>query len=275
MFAKKPPPVQKNKPPRQGLPAWLWMIIGSLLTLAIGLFFYLWNPLKSDSVAKDPEVQLEAGDTETGSTTTNDKQDSSNYEFYDLLPEQEVTPIPDTAITTGDKPKENVDVTIKLPTEDFDNDATYSQGGEIQNPQVALPAPVEDTGSDETYDGGAPADNPAHAQSSQSQPKTITNVDGSAVISSDPIADTIKNINETSYILQINSFTSAEDADRRRAEVLLAGIDANVVKTTKSNGKTLYQVISRSYDNKTQAATAQLRLQTSGIDSLVVERKHQ
>ncbi|MEF3088081.1 SPOR domain-containing protein, partial [Bacillus altitudinis] len=47
------------------------------------------------------------------------------------------------------------------------------------------------------------------------------------------------------YILQINSFDNADDADKRRAEVLMAGVDAQIVKKRLSNDQTVYQVISR------------------------------
>ena len=79
----------------------------------------------------------------------------------------------------------------------------------------------------------------------------------------------------STYILQINSFDNANDADKRRAEVLMAGIDAQIVKRRLADGQTVYQVISRAMPTSQMAAEAQRRLQNSGIDSLIVEQRHQ
>ena len=83
-----------------------------------------------------------------------------------------------------------------------------------------------------------------------------------------------KDIQPTStYILQINSFDNADAADRRRAEVLMAGVDAQIVKKRLSDESMVYQVISRPMPNSQLAAQAQRRLQNSGIDSLIVEQR--
>ena len=75
------------------------------------------------------------------------------------------------------------------------------------------------------------------------------------------------------YILQINSFSDADEADRRRAQVLMAGVDARVIKNTTGNGLPIYQVISRPLNNRQAVTTAQQRLQNNGIDSIIVEQR--
>lgn len=75
------------------------------------------------------------------------------------------------------------------------------------------------------------------------------------------------------YILQINSFDNVDDADRRRAEVLMAGVDAQIVKRRLEDNTWIYQVISRQMPNAEMAQQAQKRLQNSGIDSLIIEQR--
>lgn len=294
MFGKKPEGVEKKKPKRNGLPAWFWMFFGSFMTIMIGVFLYLWQPFKSPVDTDEPQDGMQvnhdnhqphrqttdgsenvkkpaATDSHTRKTPQTQK---GGYEFYDLLPEQSVTPIPEESITTTQPPKDTenqpADVTLKLPSEKFDDDSTFS--------------------SDDTYDGDPAVDVPNMSASTtektqQSNGNNQTNSNNQSerdpieeVIAATETAakkitkDTINEHKKNSYILQINSYDTAEDADKRRAEVLLAGIDAQVVKKTQQ-GDTLYQVISETYDSKTAVFLAQERLQSSGIDAFVVERK--
>ncbi len=75
-----------------------------------------------------------------------------------------------------------------------------------------------------------------------------------------------------SYILQINSYDNATDADKRRAQVLMAGVDASVIKNT-TNNTLVYQVVSKSMNSPTEVIRAQQRLHKNGIDSLIVEQR--
>lgn len=77
----------------------------------------------------------------------------------------------------------------------------------------------------------------------------------------------------STYILQIRSYNNADEADRRRADVLMTGVDAEVVKRGDGMGGTLYQVVSVPFMSKEAAMTAYKRLQSNGIDSVVVEQK--
>ncbi len=75
-----------------------------------------------------------------------------------------------------------------------------------------------------------------------------------------------------SYILQINSYDNATDADKRRAQVLMAGVDASVIKNS-TNNTLVYQVVSKSMNSPTEVIRAQQRLHKNGIDSLIVEQR--
>ena len=62
-----------------------------------------------------------------------------------------------------------------------------------------------------------------------------------------------------------------DSADARRAEIILNGLSADVVKTVE-NGQTWYRVFSGPYDSQEAALAAQQTLQHSGIDSIVIKR---
>lgn len=79
---------------------------------------------------------------------------------------------------------------------------------------------------------------------------------------------------DVSYILQVRSYDNADEADVKRSEVLMAGVDAEVVKREMGDGGVLYQVVSTPMTTRDEAMTAYNRLQTNGIDSVVVEQKY-
>lgn len=84
------------------------------------------------------------------------------------------------------------------------------------------------------------------------------------------IADDTPN-HQSQYILQIKSYEKAKDADLKRAEVLMAGVDAIVVRQDTKNGY-VYQVISTPMTQK-EASAASVRLRNNGIDSLLIEQR--
>lgn len=281
MFAKKPKGVESNTQKRL-IPAWIWMIVGSLLTLTFVAFLYLLQPFKSTSDEKEPLDGLTAKTQSTQTETDDIKSDgikseqpnnghanktklntSDGYEFYDLLPEQEVTPIPD-------------DVVVLQP--DNEKKVTNTKADVTIAPKNK-PKPVQKTQpkiSETTQVKTQKADNPKADTDNQKVSSEKPQTDATSDVqvdtdSNDPIEQIIEE--ETSFILQINSYGTAEEADRRRAEVLLAGIDAQVLKSTMGDGAVLYQVVSKAYDSKKHVFLAQERLKASGIDALVVERR--
>lgn len=78
---------------------------------------------------------------------------------------------------------------------------------------------------------------------------------------------------EITYILQIRTYDNATEADQKRAEVMMAGIDAQVIKRY-ANDEVAYQVVSVPMASQEEAIRAYTRLQSNGIDAVVVEQKH-
>ena len=260
MLAKKPKgATQKRK--TSSVSGLLWMFVGAILTLMIGVFLYL-SPLFDFSPAgeTDPDRQVEPRvDTDV---------DNGDYEFYDILPNQEMATIPDEAIgnanseQTGSIEAFEPDVVITQPENTTNNNEDPGNFG-ISESTTIEPTRGAQNNSDSsnadneiviieenaTYDGTAPT-RPTNTTPPVSKPAAAT-----------------------TYILQINSFGNADEADRRRAQVMMAGVDAKVVKNTTGSGAPIYQVISRPMNNRQVVTSAQQRLQNNGIDSIIVEQR--
>ena len=212
MFGKAPrgatqrPPVKE--PSNQKLiPSWLWMIFGMLLGLFVMVILYLWQPWRP---ATRPIDATQSTRTQPAAEDTN-----KDYQFYDLLPKQQVSPVPTEAVPN---------------TQAADN--------------TIIPAPpVVD----------APALLPQD---------TVT---------SDPVEITAPSLLQ--YILQVNSYQDPDDADARRAEILLVGLPADVRQSKIGDGSVWFRVVSGPFSSRAEALNAQHLLQDSGIDSLVVEQR--
>jgi len=191
-----------NKPKKPLIPAWLGTLVVILIVLSFAVALMLWKPWAP--VQPKNQVTSEHYQEET----------NKDYRFYDLLPQQQVTPIPEQAIP------ENKDsgtvVIVEAPQAEQAASSTATDATEAQ----INPTPAERT---------------------------------------------------PSYILQVRSYPDPDSADARRAEIILNGLSADVVKTVEG-GKTWYRVVSGPYDSQEAAVIAQQTLQHSGIDSIVVKR---
>lgn len=155
-----------------------------------------------------------------------------DYQFYEVLPRQALVPLPDEV---PDKPVPDYKADVVVKTD------------------------------------GAPPDDmpPADASPPSSEPD-----DHEKSTHENSVNDTTPIIQENNvrYVLQINSFETQKDADDRRAQVLLAGVNAQVV-VRDFNGQTLYQVVSMPMNDKTEIMRAQQKLSNHGIDALVIEQR--
>ena len=276
MLAKKPKGATEKRK-TSSVSGLLWMFVGAVLTLMIGVFLYLsplfnFSPAGSgESTDADRQVQQRV----------NTDTDNGDYEFYDILPNQEMATIPDEDFGEGSSSSQSgqitdfePDVVVNQPenTTPSNNDAgnfgisesTTIEPSRSNNTNNAANSSNDDdiviVEEDATYDG-TPAANNTGAAANRAN---TANASNASIQPAKPAA---------TYILQINSFGDADEADRRRAQVLMAGVDARVVKNTTSNGLPIYQVISRPMNNRQAVATAQQRLQNNGIDSIIVEQR--
>jgi cell division protein FtsN len=73
-----------------------------------------------------------------------------------------------------------------------------------------------------------------------------------------------------SYLLQVGSFKSVDEADEMKAQLALTGIEA-AVQSVKVNDATWYRVRVGPVQGAREADEIRLRLQANGIDSLVMK----
>lgn len=207
MFGKAPRGVSdrpRTKDTPKAIPSWLWLIVLVLAGLCLMIFLLLWRPWQPT----DPAV--------LGTNTTASQETNQDYRFYDLLPQQQVTPIPEQAIP-DQKPLKQEPMVIQAPK--------------------STEKPVE-LGLDDPFD-----------------------VDSNTATTFEP-----------RYILQVRSFEDPDQADARRAEIILNGLSAEVVVANEGN-KIWYRVISGPYHNEESAKIAQQSLQNGGIDSFIVKQR--
>lgn len=191
-----------NKPKKPLIPKWLGTLVAILAVLCIAVVLMLWKPW-----------QPVPAKNQITSEHYQEEDTNKDYRFYDLLPQQQVTPIPEQAI-----PESKNQGTAMI----------------VEAPSAAQPAASESAGID--------------ANPSVTTPQQPT------------------------YILQVRSYNDPDQADARRAEIILNGLSADVVKSNE-NGQIWYRVISGPYDSQDAALAAQQTLQHSGIDSIVIKRK--
>lgn len=193
---------RSNKPKKPIIPKWLGTLVAILAVLCIAVMLMLWKPW-----------QPVPAKNQITSEHYQEEDTNKDYRFYDLLPQQQVTPIPEQAI-----PESKNQGTAMI----------------VEAPSTTQPAASESVGID-----------PNQSATTPQQP---------------------------TYILQVRSYNDPDQADARRAEIILNGLSADVVKSTE-NGQTWYRLISGPYDTQDAALAAQQTLQHSGIDSIVIKRK--
>lgn len=279
MLAKKPKgAVEKRQ--SSGVASLLWMFVGALLTVMCLVVLYLWNPFDIGSETKTEQRTVEPINQQTST------EEGNNFEFYDLLPDQEMISLPDEAIfdedTTSNSEELEPDVVVTQPNTQQRSDSSLddSENFGISEERTINPAPQQQTPArgeqdiviveeEGTYDDPVTEGNQS-GNNTQGQ-GAAANRNQSGRNASQPASSSTAA--KPSYILQINSFSNAEEADKRRAQVLMAGVDAQVVKSKMSNGQVVYQVVSPVMNNRQKVVSAQQRLQNNGIDSLIVEQR--
>ncbi|NND68861.1 MAG: sporulation protein [Halioglobus sp.] len=86
----------------------------------------------------------------------------------------------------------------------------------------------------------------------------------------EPAADIATPARET-YLLQAGSFRTLEDADRRRAQLLLLGLAPTVQESDTENGR-WHRVYLGPFDRRAEALDARKQTASAGIDTLLLRR---
>lgn len=236
---------------RSGVTSIVLLLVGALMAIVLMALAY-FSPFFDSFRAS----QESAAPDEAAVEPIKDPTAPIEYEFYEVLPEQEFRSVP-----------EGVSV----------QESATSQSATLSPDAVVTAKPVAKPKADAPTDAGTAnkadkADKTNNTDDSVSITEESTTYDEPANSAS---ADTTTDAKAgTTYILQIRSYTTADEADVKRAEVLMAGVDAVVVKRTDSaKGTHFYQVVSTPMKSREEASQASARLSNNGIDSLIVEQK--
>lgn len=79
--------------------------------------------------------------------------------------------------------------------------------------------------------------------------------------------------NDQRYLLQAGSFRNTQDADRRRAELILQGFQASIQAVNLDNGDSWHRVMIGPYDNLNTMKKAKQNLASNGIETLPIKMK--
>ena len=83
--------------------------------------------------------------------------------------------------------------------------------------------------------------------------------------------DSVSQATSEQYLLQAGSFRQREDADRRRAELLLLGLEPQVEEATGDNGR-WYRVYLGPYSSRSEMSRARSLTAGQDIDTLLLKR---
>jgi cell division protein FtsN len=73
-------------------------------------------------------------------------------------------------------------------------------------------------------------------------------------------------------LLQVGSFRSAQEAERRRAQITALNLDAKI-ESVRANGDTWYRVQAGPFTSRDQLTKARDQLSVAGIESLLLKQK--
>lgn len=244
---------QARRNPSRGLPGWAWLVIGVLVTLLVVLaaprllksgadgdgFLRIGpkpNPdaqpatSANDDDALAPDI---ATDTPAGGKTGEGKPKPTQYDFYTLLPGQEVE-MSDAELAASAKAET----------------AAQAAAGKVGTSAAdGLPTPIA-----ENPDAAAMA---ASATTTSAPP---TNIASSPAITS----------GEARYILQAGAFGGSGDAETVKAKIALLGLNARV-EAAEIRGKTVYRVRMGPYGTASELANAKAKLASGGLPAMAVK----
>ena len=239
---------QAKRNQSNGLPGWAWLAIGIVLTLLAVLLvprylkseggdgFFRPKP-NPDALPAAVSNEGEAIAPDTGpagdAKPEADKPKPTQYDFYTLLPGQEVA-MSDAELAASAKAEAEAQARAAKPaaTAPADNDA-------------ALPAPL----------GDAPAATAATTTPTQA-PANPPKPDAAAP--------------DTRFILQAGAFGASGDAEATKAKIALLGLNARV-ESAQIDGKTVYRVRMGPYGSASELAEAKAKLASGGLPAMAVK----
>lgn len=250
---------QARRNPSNGLPGWAWLMIGVLVTLLVVLaaprllksgadgdgFLRIGpkpNPDAQPATSANDEDAIApdvATNTSTSDKAGDDKPKPTQYDFYTLLPGEEVA-MSDAELAASAKAEAAAQAAAAEA-----GTATAADG---------LPAPIS-----ENPDAAALA-------TSTTASTTAANASTTAVVSSNTNPATAT---DARYILQAGAFGGSGDAETVKAKIAMLGLNARV-EAAQISGKTIYRVRMGPYGTASELADAKAKLASGGLPAMAV-----
>lgn len=251
---------QARRNASNGLPGWAWLVIGVLVTLLVVLaaprllksgadgdgFLRIGprpNPdaqpaaSASDGDAVAPDI---ATDTPAPGKTGEDKPKPTQYDFYTLLPGEEVA-------------MSDAELAASAKAEAAAQAAAGAKAGASATAD-GLPAPI--------------AENVAATAAAASTTNAAPNAAANTV--STTAAPAANTSGDAHYILQAGAFGGSGDADAVKAKIAMLGLNARV-ESAEIGGKTVYRVRMGPYATASELADAKGKLASGGLPAMAVK----
>ena len=229
-----------------GLPGWAWLVIGILLTLLAvllvprylksdggdGFFRPKPNPDALPATVSDEGEAIAPDTAPAGDAKPDaDKPKPTQYDFYTLLPGQEVAM----------------------------SDAELAASAKAEAEAQAAAAPAAPSGAGNATVLPAPLGADATAAAAPSAPATPATAPKPATESGSP-----------RYLLQAGAFGASGDAEATKAKIALLGLNARV-ESAQIDGKTVYRVRMGPYGSASELAEAKAKLAGGGLPAMAVK----
>lgn len=248
---------QARRNASRGLPGWAWLVIGVLVTLLVVLaaprllksgadgdgFLRIGpkpNPDAQPATSSEDALAPDVATDNPASGTTGDGKPKPQYDFYTLLPGEEVA-MSDAELAASAKAE------------------AAAQAGAAATGTVTgadgLPAPI--------------TENPDAAALTASATNTASNAGTTAAVGNTATPATSGG-GDARYILQAGAFGGSGDAETVKAKIAMLGLNARV-EAAEIGGKTVYRVRMGPYGTASELADAKAKLASSGLPAMAVK----
>lgn len=256
---------RRNNGNSGSLPGWAWMVLGIVLTVGVilaapkflkgdgedGFFRPRANPDAQpvdSATGEDAEGLVDGDDTATPRAAAADdaSRDEPDYDFYDLLPGEEV------AMT---------DAQLAAAAREEAERARRDQE------RLAAQRAVQDSDAAAGVQPRPLPESPAAPTAPNAPAGTPSTAPATAAAATAPAAGS-----DTPYILQAGAFGASGDAEAVKAKIALLGLNARV-ESAQIGGKTVYRVRMGPYGTASELAGAKGKLANGGLPALAIKAK--
>ena len=259
---------RRNSGNNGSLPGWAWMVLGIVLTVGVilaaprflkgdgedGFFRPKANPdaqPMANEGGEDAEVVADSGEPETtpaANTAEAKKDDEPQYDFYDLLPGEEVA-MTDAQLAAAAREEQ---ARAQREQQRLAQQKQNQDAADTASP--ARPQPLPETGTSAT------------------EPVPPSGTATAAADTAIPAPAATPASNDTPYILQAGAFGASGDAEAVKAKIALLGLNARV-ESAQISGKTVYRVRMGPYGTASELASAKGKLSSGGLPALAIKAK--